>query len=388
MPSSPDTLAGLLVQETQDEILAAWLQICTQLGLPVTSWQPGDPTRSLGMLESTVLAALEQVIVGYIESGFLDYAQGVWLQKVLAKQVFNVDVPDATYATTTVTLTNSGGGVFDIDPQDLTFKNSTSGKTYHNTTGGHLAASGGTLDVTVIADEAGSDSSAGVGEIDTLVTTLLGVTCTNGAVAVGLDQQDPSITRQQCRDKLGSLSPNGPAAAYSYVARNSALTGIETVTRVRVYPTSETGDVLVYVAGPSGAISGGDVTAVQNAINLWAAPLCITPTVLSANPVTFNITYTLWVYKSVNQTTTQIQAAVQAALDTFFSERPIGGDIIPPATTGALYQGVIESTIGGVFPDKTFRVSVSTPSGDTSLANGDVPQLGTITATVNIIPDP
>jgi uncharacterized phage protein gp47/JayE len=100
------------------------------------------------------------------------------------------------------------------------------------------------------------------------------------------------------------------------------------------------------------------------------------------------VTYTLWLYKSVNQTTTQIEAAVLTALENLFANEPIGGDIIPPATTGNLYQSVIEAAIGSAFPGKTFRVSLSLPSGDTSLANGDVPQLGTVTPTVNLIPDP
>lgn len=388
MPASPDTLADLLLEEDQATIYADGLELATTLNLPVTSWQPGDPTRAQFQLEAEMLFRLQQVVTGFIGSGFLDFAKGVWLQKVIAKQVFNVDVPDATYAETDVTLTNSLGGVYDLDPGDVVFKNSTSGKTYTSTSGGHLAGSGGTLIVHVIADETGSASSSAAGEIDALVTTLTGVTCTNAAAAVGLDVQDPSITIQQCRDKSASLSPNGPAAAYTFVSLNSALTGIKTITRARVYPDSDTGDVLLYVAGPSGSVSGGDVTAVQDAITLWATPLCITPTVTSAAGVTIAVTYTLWLYKSVNQTTSQIQDAVQAALEALFVVLPIGGDIIPPATTGLLYQSIIESVIGAVFPKKTFRVVLSLPASDTSLANGEVPQLGTVTGTINLVADP
>ena len=387
MPATPDTLATLLLQDDQPTIYAAALQIATDLGLPVTSWQPGDPTRSLFQLEAKYLEMLETIVVGYIGSGFLDYATGEWLG-ILAQQMFNVTVPPATFAETTVVLTNAGGGVYDFEPGDLTFSNSTSGVTFRNTTGGHLAATPGTLTLTVVADVAGAASTSGAGEIDTLVTTLLGVTCTNPTAAVGTDMQSAATTIQQCRNKLSSLSPNGPAGAYSFVALNPALTGILTVTQARVYPTSDTGDVLIYVAGPSGAVSGGDVTAVQNAINQWSTPLCITPTVVSANPVAVPVTYTLWLYQSVNQTTSQIQAAVLTALEALFAAEHIGGDIIPPAATGYFYQSVIEAAIGSAFPGKTFRVSLSLPSGDTSLANGDAPQLGTVTATVNLIPDP
>ena len=43
MPS----LASLIVAETKAEIYARGLAMATALGLPVTSWAPGDPTRSL-----------------------------------------------------------------------------------------------------------------------------------------------------------------------------------------------------------------------------------------------------------------------------------------------------------------------------------------------------
>lgn len=395
------TLASLLLQQTKAQIYALGISLATSLNLPVTTWQPGDPTRSLYYLESELVEALEEIVVGFIQSGFLDYAalpvndsdgnplpvNTTWL-KIRAKQDFNVDVPDATFATTPVTLTNTSGFVYVIAPGDLTFKSSITEKTYRNTEGGTLAGSGGTLTISVTADEAGADSSAGATEINTIVSTLLGVTCSNASAAVGLDEQDPSVTIQQCRDKSGSLSPNGPASAYTFVAKNGTLTGIQTITRARAYPNSDTGDVLLYIAGASGAVSGGDVTAVQNAINQWATPLTITPTVASASNVGVNVTYTLWVYKSVNQNSTQIEASVLTALETLFANAPIGGDIIPPATTGFLYETLIESVIRGVFPGKTFRVSVSAPSGDTALSNGQVPVLGTVTPTINLITDP
>lgn len=383
----PVSLASLLIQETKDAIYATALSIAAAVGLPVSSWQAGDPTRSLYHLEAETLSSLESVVVGYISSGFLDFATGDWL-KILAKQVFNVDVPPATFATTDVVLTNGGGGVYDIEPGDLTFKSSLSGKTYHNTTGGHLASGPGTtLTITVIADEAGSASSAGATEIDTLVTTLLGVTCSNATAAVGTDEQSEDTTRQQCRDKLGSLSPNGPKDAYAYVARNSALTGTSAVTRVRVFASSDTGDVTYYVAGPSGGVSGPDLAKVQAAVARWATPLCITATGFSANGVVVPVTYTVWVYKSVNKTSAEVQASILAALEQMFATRPIGGDIIPPATTGALYKSMIDSTIRGTFP-QIFRESSSVPAGDTALGNGDVAVLGTVTPTVNFVDDP
>jgi uncharacterized phage protein gp47/JayE len=135
-------------------------------------------------------------------------------------------------------------------------------------------------------------------------------------------------------------------------------------------------------------VSGGDVAAVQAAIEQWATPPCFTATVASASDVTVAVTYAVWIYESVNQDSSQIEAAIGSALADMFAARPIGGDIIPPAATGALYVSLIESTIRNAFPDKVFRVDVSLPAGDVALGNGDVPVLGTITPTVYLVADP
>lgn len=381
------SLETLLVQETKEQIYQKALDIATAIGLNVSSWQAGDPTRSLYHLESETLATLEEIVVGFIQSGFLDYAEDDWLE-VIADQFFGVTVPEATFATTDVVLTNGGGGLYTIDAGDLTFKSTLTGKTYRNTTGGTLASGPGTeLTVTVVAEEAGSESSAGAGEIDELVTALLGVTCSNALAAVGIDRQDDATTRQQCRDSRGALSPNGPGAAYAYVARNSDLTGTNGITRVRVFSDSDTGDVTVYLSGPSGAVSETDRALVEDAILTWATPLCITPSVLSASAVTVPITYQLWLYSSVNKTAATIEAEVQEALEEMFSSRPIGGDIVPPAVTGALYVSMIESTIRSLYPE-AFRVSVTVPADDTALSNGEVAALGTVTPTITLVSGP
>lgn len=382
-------LSSLLIKETKSAIYTTALAVALSIGLPVTTWHAGDPTRSQYYILAEILSTLEEVVANFIASGFLDYATGAWLE-ILAKQVFNVDVPAATFATTKVTLTNTGGGLYPINPGDLTFKNTVSGKTYHNTSGGTLASGPGTtLVIDVEADEAGSASSAAAGEITTLVTGLLGVTCTNATAAVGVDKQDEATTRQQCRDKLGSLSPNGPKEAYSFVARDKKLSGTSAVTKVRVYGDNDTGDVTVYLAGANGGVAEADRALVEAGIIKWATPVCITPTVLAASNVVVNVTYELWLYKSVNQTTAQVQAAVQTALQALFASTtlaPIGGNIIAPATTGSLHHSMIEATIKGTYA-QVFRVNLTTPAGDTALTNGQVATLGTVTGTINFVND-
>lgn len=380
------TLPTLLVRGTKAAIYQTGLAIATAVGLPVTSWQTGDPTRSTFHFVSEILDNLEQSIVLFIGAGFLDTAQGDWL-KLLAAQVYGYTAQEATYATTDVTLTNGGGGLYVIAAGDLTLKNTTSGATYHNINGGTLSPGPATLTLTFEADEPGSASNAGVGEIDDMVTTLLGVTVANAAVAVGLDEESPESIRDNARAKLGSLSPNGPRDAYDYVARNAALTGTTEITRTRTVGNTTTGIVNVYLASASGAVTAEARDAAEAAIVQWANPICFTPGVASATAVTVPVAYTLWAYSSIGQTTSEIEEAVEAALIDLFRTRPIGGDVIG-SDPGRLYVSLLVAAIRATFPEHIFRVTISAPAADVDLAINEVASLGTVTATINLVADP
>ena len=382
------SLASLILEETRAAIYNYALGIATSIGLPVTSWQVGDPTRSLYHVLSAKLEALEANVAGYIRSGFLDHSEDVWL-KVNAEQTYGVIVPEPTYAETTVTLTNSSTtNEYIIDAGDLTFASSITGKTYRNTTGGTLALGPATtLAVTVVADEAGSGSSAGAAEITRLVTALDGVTCTNATAAVGIDEQDASVTKQQCRDMQDATSPDGARGAYAYFARNPDYGGTAAITRVRTYGDSTTGVVTIYFAGPSGGSSAADVALAQLAIVTWCLLFCIILVAAAASNVTIAVTYELWLYKSCNKTVAEVRTTVSTALGVLFSARPIGGDVVSPATTGKIYQSDILATIVKAIPEG-FRASVTVPSGDTALTNGQVAVLGTVTGTIHLEDDP
>ncbi len=380
------SVASLFVAATKDAILSKGLQIATAYGLPTETWAEGDPTLTDFYFISEMLESLEQVLTIFIASGFLDTATGDAL-KVKAYQDFNVEVPEATFATCSVRMTNTGGGAYAPAAGDLTYLNTSTGKTYRNTTGGTLIGVGSTLTVDVVADEAGSDSSAAIGEIDAMVTVLRGVTVTNTTAAVGQDEQSEQATREQCRDKLGALSPNGPRDAYVYVAKNHDLTGTTGITRARTYGDSTTGVVTGYFAGPSGAVSTVDRDLARAAILLYATPLCITPTFSSATNVVVPITYQLWVYAADSRELDQIEDAVEDALELMFLARPIGGDIIPPDATGKLYQSLIEATIRSA-STYSFRVLLTLPVADVALSLGEVAALGTITATITKVADP
>lgn len=384
------SLLTLLARKTRDEIYAAGLAVAQGVGLTTTSWEPGDPTRSDYHYLAEILANLEGVVVQWIEAAYGDFVGDDWAG-LWAKEGYDVDQVEATHAETEVTITNNGGGYYEIKEGQLTFKNTSSGKTYHNTSAGILdVGPGTTVTLDVIADEAGSASSATAGEIDDLVTSLGdndNLVVSNATAATGTDLEATPALVARARASLGALSPNGPRDAYVYVATTPEFTGITTVTKARPYDDSDTGDVLLYLAGPSGAISAGDRDAVEAAIVQNATPLCITPTVESAANVVVPVTYTVWVYSGISKTTDEVKDAVAEALAVMIAARPIGGDVVPPAA-GKIYLSLIEATIRQALAPHCFAVTVAAPAGDTTLAANEVAVLGTVTGTVNFVEDP
>lgn len=389
------TFATLVVRETREAILAKFLQTAQSVGLPVTTWAPGDPTDATFQGHTLVLDALEEVVSRWIRATFLDTAAAdsalydwlVWI----AYQGFGYVARTASYATTQVTLSNAGGGDYPFAAGEVTFKSSVTGATYHNTAAFWLTPGPGTTaTVDVEADEPGSASSAGIGEIDTLSTPLDGVTCTNAAAAIGLDAEAATNIVSGCRAKLAMMSPNGARDAYRYVAVTPALSGTSAVTMARSSGDSATGDVSVLVAGPNMPIGAPDLALVLDAFTRLCTPLCITPAVASATAKVVNVTYRAWGYASWGVTAAEAHDAIEAALQAWFAERPIGGDIEPPATSGTLYVNMIEAAIKGTRADKITRVEVTVPASAVALTYDEKPTCGTVTASsaFTFIPDP
>jgi len=364
-------VADLIVPQTQAEIFASALAHAETNGLVVSSWREGDPTLTEYDALAEILAAREEITVEYIKAGFLSLAEEDWLT-VLALEVFGVTREPAVYATSTVSLSNTGGGVYSREPGEITVKNTTTGKTYTSTSAVSLSGVGDTTTVDVVANDPGTDSSAATDEIDDLVTTMLGVVVTGSTAAIGVDvESDPSL-KQRCADTLGALSPNGPADAYSSVARNSALTGSTEVNRVLAVPDSVYGTVDVLVAGTTGNVSAGAITAVQTAIDLWATPLCITATVANADEHTLNVTLTA----SGSNIPADLETAVEDVLGVLVFALPIEGVVTTALLIATVHAELIRLGASNV------SIALTVPAADVDLdGTGEVFVLGTVSAT-------
>jgi len=368
-----DTLiTGMTVAESK----AAIYDVLETLGVPTTGWRTGAVVRTIVALVAIIYSAATQVMALLARAGFRELAADDWLT-LTADQVYGVDRIAATFATGTITLTNSGGGVYALAAGELVVSSSVSEKSYTNTAPIAIGALA-TVTAAIQAVEAGSASSAAAGEIDTMVTALLGVTCTNAAALVGTDEETDAQLRLRCDNKLDALSPNGAAGAYAYVATTATRadgTAIG-ITRVRVSAPSAVGVVTVTVADADGDVAAGDVTLINTAIQNQVVPLGVTVTTQSATELTIPVTYTLWIYTTAGLSSGEIATLVEDALRDWMATQPIGGNVI--GGTGRVYVHAIRSVIMGVSP-YIINATVTAPAADVTIAATEVPVLGVVT---------
>lgn len=380
------TLAELTTPLTRAEVETSIYAAIAARGAKTTNWKPGGVVRTIIVGTALVLSALSSLISQLARMGFLELSEGDWLTLV-ALYVYGVVRDEGSFATGTVTLNNAGGGIYSGLAGDLVFLNSTSGKTYRNTEPYAVAALETGVEVAVQAVEIGTDSNAAAGEIDDFESSPLpGVTVTNALAIVGTDRQEDPAVREDCAERTGALSPNGPADAYSYRAKKAVRADGSSigVTRTRTVADGM-GGVTLYVADADGSLVAGDVDILQALIESSVAPLAVTPTVVEASPVVFDITYELWLRDVSGFTTSTVEELVEERLFAWAAVQPIGGHRKTGETQGRLYVDAIESVIGGTRPTtETIDVEVTVPAAALDLAPDEVAVIGLITGTVHL----
>jgi len=381
------TLDELTTALTADEVEEAIYNALGVRKAATTAWKTGAVVRTIIAGVAIVLAALSNLQAAVARGGFLELATEDWLT-LLAEYVFGVARIDATFATGDVTFTNTSASVYSGGADDLIVQNSTTEATYRST-GSWTIPAGGSATIEVKAVEAGSDSTSEATKIDALVTTLTGVTCSNAAAIVGADEEEDAALRTRCLQRTGALSPMGPADAYGYAARNAVTADGDAigVTRVATEAPGD-GSVNVWVATASGAVTGDpanpatDLGAVAAAIYDEAEPLAVEAVVASANAGLVHVTYELWCYSSCGLTETEIENLVFDALTELLQNTPIGGHVV--GSTRKVYVSDITSAIDSVRPE-IFAVNVTLPTSDPIPTIDQVPVLGTVNPTVNLV---
>lgn len=382
MASSFDDLTQPM---TSDEVKESIYAVLAQVGVNTTNWKPGAVTRTIIAIFSVVFAAFTVWTASIARGGFLTLATGAWL-KLCARYTYGVDALEATFATGPLRVTNNGGGVYNFAAGDLIVTNTVTGRTFRNLSAFDLDAMA-ELSVTIIASESGSASTSEIGDVNVITApAITGVLVTNLTRLVGRDaESDPELTTR-AQESLGALSPMGPWDAYSYAVKTATRDGVTTlgITRVRVIKDGY-GNVNVVVATPDGSVSTEDAAIAETAVAANAEPQCINATVTPATPVFITPTYEAWIYNTTGLTLDQATQTIRDALVDFMKLQPIGGNVIPPATTGFVFKDSMQAAIKSSIPQ---CVKVVVSGGDVELTLIEVPVLSTITPTIHFIATP
>jgi len=360
----------LFTAETALRLLQTGLELAAALGLNTTSWRVGDAEITLFKFLSEALAVRDLAATKFIRGGYLSTAVGEWLT-LRAKDTFGVDRTAGTYATPSVTLLNSGGGAYHPGAGEVIVKASSTGVTFRSTEDLSLASGPGTSDtIMLVADEEGSAGSVGVDDIDEIITTMLGVTISSSTAATGIEEQSDASLVTKALATLGSLSANGPPDAYDAVALDEDLTGSPEVTRSATSEDSDDGTVTVWIAGSSGAVSSGAVSLVQSAVERWATPATVTPTVVSATDDPQAIVYEV----SADDVPATAEADINALTCEYVASMQIGGHVSLSALHSLAYAYLSDAGAS------TIEIEVTSPVGG-DLAAGYVATVSSVIVT-------
>lgn len=381
------TLEQLTTPLTVDEVRTSVYSVLETIGVSATGWKPGAVARTMVTAISVLGAAFSEIMVGLNKSRFLELAEEGWAEQV-GHYDYGTDRNDATFAAGEVTLTNIAGGSYSYTPYDVTFINSSTGKTYRNTESFTLAPGTPSVPTTatfaVQATEVGIASNALPGAIDELETALTGVSVTNDDAVLGLDQESLTPYKARCLAQPDTNSTGGMAGSYLYWAmRATRPDGTSLgINRVKVVSNSTTGAVTVYCATADPVVPSGDLVILDDLFQTYVLPIPATLTVLSAAAYAQNLTYTVWAYKTAALTTDSLRTLIDANLATFQTELPIGGHVYGGSPTGEVPLNSIEAAIQDTRPE-IFKVEVTTPSADVSLAFNQALAWNTVTSTIN-----
>lgn len=381
---SIDDLTTPIDQETTFQ---AWLTSLEAVGLPAKSWKVGGISRTILRTVAGTYAGFTVMMSDWIKGGFLDTSSGNWLT-ALAHYVYGVERITATFATGVATFKNTGGGIYSYTTGQVRILQAIAnpadpygapipGKAYTNAAP-FTSNPGTSVDVAIVAVEQGSASSAAPLQIKLLETMIIGVTVSNAAAVVGVDQELDSTLQQRCRDKLAALSLRGPRGAYAYaVSAAVRLDGTPVnINRRSISSDPATGIVSVYVAAPGGAPIAADVTAVALSIENNARPDTVTVNTIGASAVALTQSITVWATRTTGLDAPTLSALVSAALILAIQTYPIGGIAKPPATQGYLWLSYIDGVVKGAHP----AIYAIDGTADLSLAPGTVASLASTIA--------
>lgn len=344
--------------------------------LPITSWHEGSTALTIIEKDAEANEDFALTIKRIGKGGFLLEAEDQWLDLLLLN-MYNLRRNGGQVAKHTVRLTDAGNqGPTSITPGEVVVATG-SGLRFSNSTSGTLTL-GGTLDLTFDAERKGTAYNVGLGAINTLLTSLPGVTVTNPDLGSG-----SSITQQGTNPETNASAiqraearwPELGASPNTDVWVKWAKEADTSVTRAKARASSTVpGQVDVIIAGPGGALSGGIVATVQAYLDSRAI-LGQTPLVVSATALNFDVQATIYVKAghsaaALAQATANLTALFQGGLNS--ANETLEGYDIGDGTDKVYLNQIIEQLQLAAY---VRNVVMITPVADTIITLDHVAQL-------------
>ncbi len=384
------TITDLFTPLSAEDIRAKMVVELLILDVPADKWRKGGVASSILTVASIILSMFSFIIATVIQGFFLPTSSGVGL-KALAFYVYGVDVPEATFATGNVTLTNAGGGVYSQAVGTYSVSNPTTGAVYTNAEAFVLSATS-TATVLFRASDIGSAGNSVPGAVTNQVTGLIGVTVSNPTAFVGTDSPNDAAIRLLCTNKLASLSVRGVRTVYAYAiqtATNPTTLGAVNINRWSITESSHLGTVALVVASASGVVAADDLTGIRTRIEEVARPSGVGVTVTAAVDEIYAPTITIWVSAPAGSSSVAIKAIIDTAISDFISVYPIGGvtagDDDNLSFTGLFGEGVTGAIAAGAKDAGAKLLSVRGAS-DLALTDGQIAVDEVTTALIIVAP--
>lgn len=370
---------------TRTQTLQWYLDQLSGLGFNATAWQSGTPQRTLLLGLSRVTSNFAEIGKQIAEMCFNQLARGAALEAYSIARFGNTPKP-GTKAKYTETLTNAGTVPHTVGVGQLLLATK-QGVQFRNTTGGTVAAGGGTLALTIEAIKKGAIGNVADGSITVLVTPLAGVTCTNVLLSSGEDPELDSALQLRNSTQWARLTVE--LVRDSYI--NLALSASDSIRRAEVNDTNPrgAGTIDVYIAGASSTSGLAEIEAAQDLFAERAfqtEPYPADPAPSPANPdptrvlvraatgVPVDVAGT--VYYGSTYSPADIQLKVEAAIAAYIALAPIGGYPYP-SPGNVIPKNNLEAAILKVPGVRT--VTLTTPAADVVMTGYDVALLNSVT---------
>jgi hypothetical protein len=324
------SLDTLLNPPTEAEWLDEFKTFLTANGLDTTSWKEGDPEQTLLQLSARFSYFNGLRAQAVVKGTLNDLASGEALTRLSDSHFDNQRFESQkTEGLVVLELDTTQASGFTFGINDLIIDEGT--YQFTNTVTGSVSPLQTFVTMSFQALEPGSEYNVGADRTWSLVTARPGVTATNpipeGATTwittVGTDEESDPRLKLRNSSKWATLGTAENSVDRVEQLALSASTAIESVYTDHNHPRGP-GTVDVYLAGATGSIGLADIAAASYAVtsSFFGAGTgriqCLAATVV---PFTSSVN----VYHAPSYDSNDLQTIVEAEMDGFIADAPIGG---------------------------------------------------------------